>query len=126
MPEVAGRDAELTALGEVLDELRAGRGRAVLVEGEAGIGKSALVAAALARDGSSGTRVLTGVCDELTQQLPLSVVTQAIGLANGPRHAGAGGEPGGRHWMRAIRCRSGVEELLGVVQGLCAQDHWCW
>jgi predicted ATPase len=68
MPEVAGRDAELTLLDEVLAELRSGRGRAVLVEGEAGIGKSALVVAGLAWAGLSGARVLTGVCDELMQR----------------------------------------------------------
>ena len=119
MPEVAGRDAELTALGEVLDELRAGRGRAVLVEGEAGIGKSALVAAALARDGSSGTRVLTGVCDQLTQPLPLSVVTQAMGLANGPGTQELEASPEAA-LDAGDPVRSGVEKLLGVVQGLCA------
>jgi len=119
MPEVAGRDAELTALGEVLDELRAGRGRAVLVEGEAGIGKSALVAAALARDGSSGTRVLTGVCDQLTQPLPLSVVTQAIGLANGPGTQELEASPEAA-LDAGDPVRAGVEKLLGVVQGLCA------
>src|ERR1700685_83944 len=80
MLEVAGRDAELTALGAVLGELSAGRGRAVLIEGEAGIGKSALVAAALTPADDRRIRVLTGVCDELAQQLPLSVVTQAISL----------------------------------------------
>ena len=40
---IAGRDAELAILGEALDGVRAGRGRAVLIEGEAGIGKSRLL-----------------------------------------------------------------------------------
>ncbi|HEU4998129.1 MAG TPA: AAA family ATPase [Lapillicoccus sp.] len=43
-----GRRAELAALGSVLDRLDAGRGGIALVTGGAGIGKSRLVAAALA------------------------------------------------------------------------------
>jgi hypothetical protein len=44
-----GRDAELAAIDEVLASARAGRGRALFVTGEAGIGKSTLLAEARAR-----------------------------------------------------------------------------
>jgi tetratricopeptide (TPR) repeat protein len=40
---VVGRDAELEILSEAFAEARAGRGRTVLLEGEAGVGKSRLV-----------------------------------------------------------------------------------
>jgi DNA-binding CsgD family transcriptional regulator/tetratricopeptide (TPR) repeat protein len=120
MPELVGRDVELIALGEVLGGLRAGRGRAVLVTGEAGIGKSALVTTALARADFHLTRIVTGVCDELTEQFPLSVVKQAVrlkdGMGRGPgRDAVPGPGPVMGHPVQAA-----VEELLGVVQGWCA------
>jgi DNA-binding CsgD family transcriptional regulator len=134
MSAIAGRDAELAALGAVLGELSAGRGRAVLVEGEAGIGKSALVAAVLARANARRIRVLAGVCDELAQQLPLSVVTQAIGLggygstaarrrSTGPSDGTGTGD--GRIPGPALGAGDPVqaasEELLGTVHELCAK-----
>ncbi|WP_136519683.1 helix-turn-helix transcriptional regulator [Cellulomonas telluris] len=53
---IAGRDAERSALRAVLDAARAGRGGALLVSGEPGAGKSALLADAV--DGVDGVRVL--------------------------------------------------------------------
>ena len=57
-----GRAHELTALARVFDETGDGRARLVLVTGEAGIGKSALVARAVC--GVQGVTVLYGRCDE--------------------------------------------------------------
>jgi DNA-binding CsgD family transcriptional regulator len=76
--KVAGRDAELAVLGAALAGVRSGRGLAVLVEGEAGIGKSALLAAALATQKPGQVHVVQGQCDELTQRFPLSAVQQAL------------------------------------------------
>lgn len=71
-----GRDAELAVLGEALAALRSGRGRTVLIEGEAGIGKSALLAAAFSGSAAEddGVAVLRGGCDELTRRFPLSAM----------------------------------------------------
>jgi predicted ATPase len=44
--ELIGRERELGRLERALDEVRAGATRAVAIVGEAGIGKSALLAAA--------------------------------------------------------------------------------
>src|SRR6516162_9704417 len=44
-----GRDAELATLAGLMAEVAAGQGNSVLIEGEPGIGKSALVRAALAQ-----------------------------------------------------------------------------
>src|SRR6185369_14915497 len=52
-----GRDDEVARLGGLVDELAAGRGRAVWVEGEPGIGKSALLAAGLDRAARLGCEV---------------------------------------------------------------------
>jgi DNA-binding CsgD family transcriptional regulator len=66
-----GRDAELTLLTGLLRELSRGRGNSVLIEGEPGIGKSALVRSAVAEAPDLGCQVFWGVGDELGQALPL-------------------------------------------------------
>ena len=64
------REAELAALDASLTEVCAGSGRLVLVAGEAGVGKSALVRSFCAKAAES-TRVLTGACDPLFMPRPL-------------------------------------------------------
>ncbi|HEX4906417.1 MAG TPA: AAA family ATPase [Acidimicrobiales bacterium] len=59
-----GRDDELAVLDRVMGDLGGGRGAVVLVTGEAGLGKSRLVAEALRR-ASEETMVLEGRCAEL-------------------------------------------------------------
>ena len=49
-----GRDSELALLAGLVAEVAAGRGSSVLIEGEPGIGKSALVRAALAEAPGAG------------------------------------------------------------------------
>jgi hypothetical protein len=58
------RDAELRRLRETLRGAVQGRGSAVLVSGEAGIGKTSLVRA-FAQEASGAARVLVGTCDDL-------------------------------------------------------------
>jgi DNA-binding SARP family transcriptional activator/tetratricopeptide (TPR) repeat protein len=55
-----GRDEETARLRETLVTVRRGRGRCVILHGEAGIGKTRLVAELAARAARSGFRVLTG------------------------------------------------------------------
>ena len=55
-----GRRAELTALRSAVDKAARGTGGAVFVLGEAGIGKSRLLAAAVERARAAGMAVLTG------------------------------------------------------------------
>jgi|SRR5918999_1002595 predicted ATPase len=75
------RDPALDALGGWLAEARAGRGRLVLVGGEAGVGKTTLVEAFAGRH-RPVARVLVGACDPLTTPRPLGPladVAPAIG-----------------------------------------------
>lgn len=60
----------LQALAGLHDEALAGSGRLVLVHGEAGVGKSALVRT-WCRTASSRARVLWGACDPLSSPRPL-------------------------------------------------------
>ena len=46
---LVGRDSEMALLTGLVKEVARGRGSSVLIEGEPGIGKSALVRAAVAR-----------------------------------------------------------------------------
>jgi DNA-binding CsgD family transcriptional regulator len=66
-----GRERELALLTGLLAEAARGRGRAVLVEGEPGIGKSALVQAVVVQARESGCEVIWCAGDELSQALPL-------------------------------------------------------
>jgi DNA-binding CsgD family transcriptional regulator len=66
-----GRGSEMALLAGLIKEAVRGRGSAVLIEGEPGIGKSALVRAALAEAPEAGCEVFWGAGDELGQALPL-------------------------------------------------------
>jgi DNA-binding CsgD family transcriptional regulator len=66
-----GRDAELAMLVRLAEEVAGGQGRSVLIEGEPGIGKSALVRAAVAEAAEARCQVFWGAGDELGQALPL-------------------------------------------------------
>jgi predicted ATPase len=64
-PVIVGRADQLSALEAALAQARHGRPVAVLVGGEAGIGKSRLVSEFAERARRDGGRVLTGGCLEL-------------------------------------------------------------
>ena len=68
---LVGRDSEMALLTGLIREVGRGRGGSVLIEGEPGIGKSALVRAAVAEAPQAGCQVFWGAGDELGQALPL-------------------------------------------------------
>ncbi len=68
---LVGRDNEMALLTGLIAEVARGRGGSVLIEGEPGIGKSALVRAAVAEAPEAGCQVFWGAGDELGQALPL-------------------------------------------------------
>jgi predicted ATPase len=68
---LVGRDSEMALLIGFVREVVRGRGSAALIEGEPGIGKSALVRAATAAASEAGCDVFWGAGDELSQALPL-------------------------------------------------------
>ena len=98
-----GRERELFALTEALDDAVAGRGRVVLVAGEPGIGKSRLTDELLGRARSRGAVVLVGRCWE------------------------AGGAPAYWPWVQALREQAGatdaqtLREVLPELQALDAE-----
>ena len=74
--ELLDRDEELGQIEAVLAEAALGRGRLTVVEGPAGIGKTALLAAARTAASASGMRVLRSRAHELEREFPFGVVRQ--------------------------------------------------
>ena len=75
---LVGRESETAMLVRLIKEAAGGRGGSVLIEGEPGIGKSALVRAALAEAADVGCPVFWGAGDELGQALPLLPLLEAL------------------------------------------------
>lgn len=75
---LVGREHHLDQVLSWVAELQAGCGRAVLVEGEPGIGKSSLVRAAAAEAEERGCQVFWAACDELSQAFPLLPLLDAV------------------------------------------------
>jgi DNA-binding CsgD family transcriptional regulator/tetratricopeptide (TPR) repeat protein len=72
------RESELDALTALLDGLAAGRSRAALIEGPAGIGKTRLLAAAREAARERGIPSLGARGSELEREFPFGVVRQMI------------------------------------------------
>lgn len=74
--ELLERDAELTGFDEMIQLARRGSGSAALIEGEAGIGKSALVEEARERGIAAGMTVFHGRGGELEHEFAWGVARQ--------------------------------------------------
>ena len=105
VPALRGRATETQVLAEALDGAVSGRAAVVLIEGEAGIGKTRLLDQALADAASQGMQVAAARAVELEQTRPFGLVASAFGCARDswdPRRAaiagllaaGTGGELG--------------------------------
>jgi len=97
-PILVGRDESVEALTRIAAECAAGEGHVVLVTGDAGIGKSRLVAELRAALSDQGWRVLQGNCFEQDKSVPYAAWTDMLkryarggGLAEVARTPGAGG-----------------------------------
>ncbi len=74
---IVGRDREIGVLDDLLARAADDHGAAAVVEGEAGIGKSTLLTAWMAR-AARGALVLSGRSDELGGDLPLQPIIDAL------------------------------------------------
>lgn len=70
------RSAPLTEVQRALNRLQTGGSGVVVILGEAGVGKSSLLSAALAQ-APPGIRILRGACDDLVAANPLGPVREA-------------------------------------------------
>jgi DNA-binding CsgD family transcriptional regulator len=134
-----GRAEELAVLAGLLAGVVGGVGGAVLVEGEQGIGKTALLRQALGGAGGAGYALRWAAADELGQRLPLGLMTECVGAAGGAEGGAEGADELGRgvgaaegSWSRGPLAgqawpvppgdpvAAGVERLLAQVDRLCA------
>jgi DNA-binding CsgD family transcriptional regulator len=115
------REAPLRALDAALSDAAAGRGSAVVIGGEPGIGKSALVTSFASAVGSS-TRVLLGICDDLAIPRPLGPFRDLADDLPAPvADALADGRPPGEFATRLVReLRRGPAPTALVVEDV----HW--
>ena len=73
-----GRQSEIDQLAQAVRATAAGSGTAILLEGPAGIGKTALLRTARELAASSGFVVCAGDCDELDRITPLAPLLTAL------------------------------------------------
>nr|CEL17261.1 putative regulatory protein [Kibdelosporangium sp. MJ126-NF4] len=123
VPDVfVGRSSKLSALRNRLVDVLHGTGAAVWVEGESGIGKSALLAAALGDVADRGGQLLWAAGDEVGRRFPLGLITSGLGVelrSADPRRAAVAeslraGESGDDPLLTA------VELLIDLIDQLCA------
>ena len=115
-PATIGRVTELAALEEVVASTIAGDGRTLVFEGEAGIGKTHLLAAALAHARRAGMAVLEVSADELVRRP--GAVPHALAAA-----VPAGRPPRARldELLGTARADAGTEDLSYAVTEACVE-----
>ncbi len=79
MPRLRGRESESGMLREAVDRVASGALAIVLVEGEAGIGKTRLLEVVLADAAARGMQVAAGRGEELEQARPFGLIARAFG-----------------------------------------------
>ena len=137
---LVGRRAEMAALGAALERAADGKPTGVLLAGDAGVGKSRLVAETVERAAAAGFAVLTGRCLDSAASLPYLPFTEVVGqlvasrpeqlaahpelrgccpaacrTASGPRGSRAGPAAGvRRHALGARFAHRGVPRAAGA------------
>jgi DNA-binding CsgD family transcriptional regulator len=77
-PVFVGRDGDLRVLMRLIEQARSGRFVLALVSGEAGVGKSRLVAEAVASAREIGYSILPGMCSERDREYPFAPFVDAL------------------------------------------------
>ncbi|GAA1981993.1 BTAD domain-containing putative transcriptional regulator [Amycolatopsis minnesotensis] len=119
-PSFVGRDAELSVLRAAAEAVSAGRGGSVWVDGEPGIGKSALLAEGLS--GTGGIPVASAVADELGQRFPLRFLLDGLGVSlqsDDPRRVKLAERVRDLAESGAEAITEAVDDVLDLVERLC-------
>lgn len=124
-----GRDRELATADARLGGLGTGPARVIVITGDAGIGKTSLVGAILRMAGERGADVLSGTAVEFEEDVPYTVVADALGPAAAAL-ASASGEDDGPLAVERHRAHRAVADVLEVMAAarplvLALDDlHW--
>ena len=92
-PVLIGRVPERDALSRLIDRTRSGQGQVALVCGEAGIGKSRLVAEAKAYAEAQDFLLLQGNCFQMDSSYPYAPLLDLLRASAAPTPLGAGPDP---------------------------------
>ena len=111
-PITVGRAPHLDAIERLVDHLLNGSGQTLLVDGEAGIGKSRLVAETRTRAAQRGALVLQGQCFETDRSLPYAPF---VDLLRGFVSSGAADAEHSAHARRAGRGASPVQPASNAI-----------
>src|SRR6201999_928399 len=111
MGALVGRDAELAQLRGLLEDAAAGRAVTGLVSGDAGIGKSRLVAEAMQLAERDGFTVLCGQCAEIGDSVPYLPFADAFRTAPPDIE-------------KAIKARPVLSRLLPDGDGQAREADW--
>lgn len=114
---LVGREAELALAAAAVGELSEGRASALVIEGEAGIGKTRLVQSVVDDARSRDVAVFSGQAHPFERTRPFGVVAAALGLSRrsaDPRKAAIGGLLAGEG-AGDVQYRV-VEEIVELVE----------
>ncbi|NUP47999.1 MAG: AAA family ATPase [Catenulispora sp.] len=119
MPVVIDRVTVIGSLTKALDRLVAGQGGSVLIEGEAGIGKSLILEVAKQMAAWHGIPFLTASAEELDREFPLRTADLALASA-GLRRERAAGPDGTWSPPAGDPVLAGVEAVLDRIDEIGA------
>jgi DNA-binding CsgD family transcriptional regulator/tetratricopeptide (TPR) repeat protein len=136
-PLLVGRDELLVLADRMIDDAAAGRGRVLLLAGEAGIGKSRLQWAIIRRAEAAGFRLALGDLSPHDSQLSLAALfDMAQGMRDDPHFrtlgeellAVRGGKGGDSLASRQLLVHDVVDLLIGAIDGptLIRIDNLQW
>ena len=127
---LVGREVELALAAAAVRDLSEGRASALVIEGEAGIGKTRLVECVVDDARSRGVAVYGGQAHPFERTRPFGVVAAALSLSRrspDPRRAAIGELLGGRG-PGAPALAAGdiqyrvVEEIVDLVESTCSES----
>ena len=124
---LVGRSAVVSLLCPLVHGLAEGRGGLAWIEGEPGIGKTALIDTLTESAERSGCQVLRGTADELLDSFPLRVMADCLGVSTRPQDPVRAEIAG---LLRGETASSGAadpvlaagERMLELVDRLCASS----
>jgi len=96
---IVGRSTELGGILQILAHASNGQGGMVLLQGEAGIGKTFLLEAALRQAEDLGFRCFCGAAEELERHRPFGAISESLGIGRRGRSR-AGSPSHGKHRAR--------------------------
>ena len=115
---LCGRGGEVAFLRHLVEGVQAGVGAAVLVEGEQGVGKSALLRAGFAGAAAAGITVWWGAADEMDQPFPLKLAIGCVSTQM-PEEVEAYLRTG-EAVLAGDPVLAKIERMLSVVDQMCA------